>query len=118
MKRINKKALSRIKDMLINQKLELQSKTYNHEVDFDGDETDEIQGKLIASVNSKLSSRDKEKLHKIDNALKKIDDNTFGLCEECGELIAEKRLEINPYFPTCIDCAEELEREEKRKMIV
>lgn len=113
---MNKKSVSKIKDMLIIQKSELETKTYNHEVDLDGDEIDEIQGKLIATINNKLSLRDKEKLNKIDMALKKIDDNTFGVCEECGELIAEKRLEINPYFSMCIDCQEEHELNEKRKV--
>src|SRR5579885_3232879 len=98
MKKMSKKVVDKIKDTLINQKRELQTKSYNNDIDIDGDETDEIQGKLIAIVNSKLSLRDKEKLQSIENALKKIEDKTFGICEECGDLIAEKRLEINPSF--------------------
>jgi DnaK suppressor protein len=51
---------------------------------------------------------------KIDNALKKIADGSFGNCEECGEEIAEKRLLINPGFITCIGCAEKLELMKRR----
>lgn len=109
MKKMSKKMIEKIKNILLNQKKELQTKSYSNDIDIDGDETDEIQGKLIAIVNSKLSLRDKEKLRNIENALKKIDDETFGLCEECGELIAEKRLEINPSFSMCISCSEEAE---------
>jgi RNA polymerase-binding protein DksA len=40
----------------------------------------------------------------IDEALKKIDDGTFGLCTRCGDPIAEERLEAMPYATKCIDC--------------
>lgn len=117
MKKLNKKVVERIKEELLKQRKELQSKSYNHEIDMDGDETDEIQAKLIALVNNTISSRDKEKLQQINNALQKIDNKTFGKCEECGELISEKRLEFNPYFSMCVDCSEEREKENKRKII-
>lgn len=116
MKKLHKKVIDKIKETLINQKKELQSKSYHTEIDMEGDETDEIQGKIIALVNNKISSRDKQKLQQINNALKKIDEKTFGTCEGCGEMIAEKRLEFNPYFSMCIDCSEELEKESKRKI--
>lgn len=117
MVKLNKKYIEQIKLKLTNQKNELQSKSYNTEIDIEGDETDEIQGKIIAIINNKLSSRDKDKLVQINNALKKIDEKKYGVCEECGEMIAEKRLEINPYFALCISCAEELELLEKRKYV-
>lgn len=117
MKKMNKKNVEKIKDILLNQKKELQLKNYAFDVDIEGDETDEIQGKLIAAVNAKLSLRDKEKIQKIDAALNKIEEKTFGLCEECGDYIAEKRLEFNPYFTMCIDCAEDVELNLKRKSI-
>jgi DnaK suppressor protein len=40
----------------------------------------------------------------IDEALRKIDDGTFGLCARCGQPIAEERLEAMPYATKCIDC--------------
>jgi DnaK suppressor protein len=40
----------------------------------------------------------------IDEALKKIDDGTFGVCARCGNPIAEERLEAMPYATKCIDC--------------
>jgi RNA polymerase-binding protein DksA len=40
----------------------------------------------------------------IDDALKKIEDGTFGLCSRCGDPIAEERLEAMPYATKCIDC--------------
>jgi RNA polymerase-binding protein DksA len=40
----------------------------------------------------------------IDEALKRIDDGTFGTCARCGKPIAEERLEAMPYATKCIDC--------------
>lgn len=113
---LKKSVLEKIKSSLSSQKEQLQAKLYRQEeVDVEGDETDEIQANIIINVNKQLSTRDKEKLLQIDNALKKIEGNTFGLCEDCGDTIAEKRLEINPYFSTCISCAEQKELENKQK---
>ncbi len=44
-------------------------------------------------------------LKKIDAALLRIDEDEFGYCGECGELIAHKRLEIDPTTTRCIGCA-------------
>lgn len=112
---LKKSFLEKIKKTLLEQRDQLQSKNYADDIDIEGDETDEIQGKLIANVNSQLSSRDKEKLLQIDNALRKMESGSFGACEDCGELIAGKRLEINPYFSTCISCAEQKEFESRQR---
>jgi DnaK suppressor protein len=40
----------------------------------------------------------------IDQALKRIEEGTFGTCARCGKAIAEERLEAMPYATKCIDC--------------
>lgn len=112
---MNKKSIEKIRKKLVAEREELVSKSYEFGVDFDGDETDEVQGNMIESMNSKLSERSVQKLLKIDAALKKIDNNCFGVCEECEESISDRRLELNPYFSTCIACAEELELKAKNR---
>lgn len=112
---MKKNFLEKIKKILLTQKLEFESINYSNDIDIEGDETDEIQGILIANVNNQLLSRNREKILQIENALKKIENGSFGLCEECEEQIAEKRLEINPYFSNCIACAEQKEFENKQK---
>jgi DnaK suppressor protein len=52
-------------------------------------------------------------LDKIQKALLRLDDGTFGVCEECGEKISQKRLEARPETTLCIRCKEEQERIEK-----
>ena len=45
-------------------------------------------------------------IQRIDAALKRIEDGEFGLCNNCGENIPLKRLEVSPSTPLCLDCAE------------
>jgi DnaK suppressor protein len=83
-------------------------------LDIEGDEVDLIQGKILNNVVEKLSAREIAALRRIDIALDKIETGQFGICEECGENISDKRLMAHPEASTCITCAEELERIEKQ----
>ncbi len=112
---MNKKFLDKIKQTLADEKNNLLTKSRHLDIDNDGDEMDEIQANLIASIASELSGRDALKVKQIENALRKIAEGNFGACEECEEPISEKRLEINPHFTLCISCAELKELEEKKK---
>jgi RNA polymerase-binding transcription factor DksA len=54
-----------------------------------------------------------EIVSEINNALRKIEEGTYGLCEICGKKIAKKRLLAIPYTRYCIKCQEKMEDEEK-----
>jgi DnaK suppressor protein len=62
----------------------------------------------------RIRDRERRLLAKIREALERIDDGTFGICEECGEEISEPRLRARPVTTLCIDCKMEEERQEKR----
>lgn len=79
------------------------------EVDSDGDETDNVQANMIYEMSSKLSKRYVDKIKQIDSALERIENNSYGECEDCGDEIPEKRLEFNPCFVKCVLCAEKKE---------
>lgn len=49
--------------------------------------------------------RRRQQIARIDAALKRLDEGTYGECVICGETIAPKRLELDPAVPTCITCA-------------
>jgi DnaK suppressor protein len=49
--------------------------------------------------------RRRQQIARIDAALKRLDEDTYGECVICGEPIAPKRLELDPAVPTCINCA-------------
>lgn len=56
-------------------------------------------------VMDALGSQARQELGLISSALRRIEADEFGECMECGELIAEQRLEALPFAETCIDCA-------------
>ena len=60
-------------------------------------ENDEVLGALDGEA--------KTMLRQIDHALLNIKNGTYGICEKCGEPIAEARLEIIPYASLCVNCA-------------
>lgn len=77
------------------------------------DEMDLASTEYLQSFTFRLRGREKTFLRKIQKALQKIEEGTFGLCEECEQPISLKRLEARPEAPLCIKCKEEQEREEK-----
>lgn len=64
-------------------------------------------------ISLRMLSTHRKTIHDIDEAIRKIDEGTYGICEECGEEISEKRLSILPAAVLCIDCKEDRERFEK-----
>ncbi len=57
-----------------------------------------------------LMENEEEALGLVESALERIEDGTYGVCEECGSKIPKARLNAIPYAPTCVKCAEQLER--------
>ncbi len=57
-------------------------------------------------VLTALDDEARETVRKIDAALLRIRTGTYGICEQCGNPIGEKRLEVVPYTTLCIECAE------------
>jgi DnaK suppressor protein len=113
---LKKQFMKKIEQILLDQKSEIINKyTKSENIDVGSDETDHIQASILTNIAYSLAAHDKNKLFKIQTALKKIADGTFGCCEECGEEIAEKRLTFNPWFITCIGCAEHLEMISKKR---
>jgi len=57
-----------------------------------------------------LSQNERAKLMEVDEALDRIENGNFGICEECEEPIPLKRLEVMPDARYCIRCQEDLEK--------
>jgi DnaK suppressor protein len=57
------------------------------------------------AMSKETGRRRRQKLLQIDVALKRIEENDFGYCQECGEDIAPARLEADPTVLLCISCA-------------
>lgn len=56
-----------------------------------------------------LATNERETLYELDDALKKIEDGTFGVCEECKVLITNVRLKAVPFARLCVRCQEKRE---------
>ena len=60
----------------------------------------------------RIRDRERKLLSKVDEALDRMEQGSFGLCEECGEEIDLERLKIRPVTTFCIRCKETLEAQE------
>ncbi len=78
-----------------------------------GDILDSVSEERTRELDMILTDREKKKLKQIDDALDRIEENTYGLCEECGVKIPKARLKVMPFAKHCVECAEKMEREER-----
>jgi RNA polymerase-binding transcription factor len=60
---------------------------------------------LDREIDYTLEENSEQVLAEIDEALKRIDAGTYGICASCGQPIAEERLDALPWATRCIDCA-------------
>ncbi len=74
---------------------------------------DQASAEIDRNFMLKLKGRERKLLAKIDEAIEKIDNGTYGICEACGEEINLRRLEARPVTTMCIECKTEQEEEEK-----
>lgn len=72
---------------------------------------------LESERNATLRIRDRERklLAKIEEALERIEDGTYGICEACGEGISVERLRARPVTTLCIECKSDQEEKEKKQ---
>jgi len=62
-------------------------------------------------INFILSDRERVKIKQIDDALERMEEGSYGVCESCGLEIAEERLAAMPFTRLCRDCQQDQERE-------
>lgn len=117
---MNKTQLKKFKTLLTDKRDEIVKKaklTLEQDMTLDTDdlpdEMDLASSEYLQSFTFRLRGREKVFLEKIQKALLKIEDGSFGTCEECGEEISLKRLEARPETGLCIRCKEDQERMEK-----
>jgi DnaK suppressor protein len=74
---------------------------------------DQATAEIDRNFMLRLRGRERKLLKKIEDAIDRIDQGTFGICDKCGEEINIKRLEARPVTTMCIDCKTQQEEEEK-----
>jgi DnaK suppressor protein len=112
LKRFHEVLLARKKEILRNAQ-----RTLNEDMTLDSDdladEMDLASSEYLQSFTFRLRGREKVFLQKIDHALEKIRNGSFGVCEQCDDPISIKRLEARLETTLCIRCKEDQERLEK-----
>lgn len=101
------------KDRLLNLSKESIKHDLNISTDDLPDEADLAASEISQSLTFELRNRERLMIAKIDTALSKIQNGTFGECESCEEPIHKKRLEARPFTTLCVNCQEQEEHREK-----
>ena len=116
-KKLTKKKLAQFEKLLKQRKKELLKQALNqdediHELrgDHSADPLDMAGYASSLELMSTLGNNERVELAELDHALTKIEDRTYGICEDSGELISEARLEAIPTARYTIECQEKRER--------
>jgi len=107
-----------IYEMLVQMRKELlrdvsrSFKTESDHLKFDvGDFYDHASSDRDRELALMITDRERDKLVQIDEALKSIEDESYGICESCGEEIDQDRLKAMPFAKLCLSCKIDLERQ-------
>jgi DnaK suppressor protein len=99
-----RKRLLKMRGDILNKAKKLKEDSYTLGTDGIQDMADAASNSYNADILMSISDNDLNLLKDIDNALDKIANRTYAICEECEENISEKRLEANPVARYCITC--------------
>lgn len=116
---MNETQLEHFREILNNWKFQLQeevSRTVNHmkeDASNFADPADRATQEEEFALELRTRDRERKLLRKIDSALQRIDDGTYGYCEETGEEIGIQRLEVRPVATLCLEAQERHEMNER-----
>lgn len=115
----NKSDLDRIRQNLIQRKLELEQEleSLSSEQMVDGqsqDDGDQVVSITMETLRNSLQDTEYQEYSNILSAIESIDKGTYGICQECGQQISENRLKYNPNARRCLSCQEKAEGKEFR----
>lgn len=77
------------------------------------DPTDRASAESDRNFELRIRDRERKLLSKVREAMERIDNGTYGICESCGDDISHQRLEARPVTTLCFDCKSEQEQFEK-----
>jgi DnaK suppressor protein len=125
-KKSGEKRRNELKDLLLNIKRKILSDIHksiegslNEDIRLSfeilKDNADKSTDELIKHVSATIIGNKSEMLDKIDKALDKVKDGTYGICEECGSDIPLERLKAVVFATHCVSCQGEEERKAKEE---
>lgn len=108
-----KKILLAEKQRLLNNSATSRKRDFTIATDDLADETDQTSVELAQGVVFTLREKEQRTLAEIENTLQRMEEIDFGCCEECGDPIGIKRLELFPTARLCVAHQEEAEKKKK-----
>ena len=116
-KLLDKRTIDRFKKLLLKEREEImgdvkQIHESSQEVGQDGiqDIGDEAANVYNKQILLTLNENERLRVKEVDEALDRMENGTYGICEECGEPIGLKRLEVKPVAKYCVPCKTKLEK--------
>jgi DnaK suppressor protein len=88
----------------------VRSGTDSPDVEPSGDIYDQASSERDRELDLLLGDRERQKLRSIDEALDRIDEGEYGICEECEEEIPLGRLKVLPFARYCVRCKADIEK--------
>jgi len=114
---MDQKTLSHFKKILLREREQIvgevkQTYASSQELGQDGiqDIGDEAANIYNKQILLSLNENERKRLQELDEALDRMANGTYGICEECGEPISLKRLEVRPVAKYCVACLSKLEK--------
>ena len=95
-------SVNKMQEAALNKDRDEASGDFNHMADMGTDNFDQ-------DFTLGLIENEEEELRAINEALRKIEDNTYGLCESCEAVIPKARLKALPFTKMCVKCKEKEE---------
>lgn len=108
-----RKLLLQKKETIVRKLSELTTESKEMETNVAQDVVDKAETSYTKEFLLSLSDADREQLLLVDEALKRLRREEFGVCQLCHQEIGRKRLEAVPWTPYCINCQEKAEEESK-----
>ncbi len=116
--KIKRREVGKFRNILLQKREEIigevrQIHASSQEMGQDGiqDMADEASNLYAKQVLMSLSENQRQALRQVDEALDRIQEGTYGICESCGESIGLKRLQIRPFAKYCVQCQDSIERQ-------
>lgn len=85
-----------------------------------GNEPEDVGDRSVSNFSKELLfqqvATNRDRLRKLDSALRRIQVGSFGVCSTCGKEIAIKRLQAMPWTEYCRDCQEQLESHQRKHL--
>lgn len=106
-----RKILAEKKESIVRKLSEVINESKEVETNVAQDVVDKAESSYTKEFLLSLSNGERDQLMLIDEALRRLDKDDFGICQNCGKEIGKKRLTNLPWAAYCIDCQQKIEEE-------